>query len=92
MKLGEKIKDTKQNGLYIECKLLGDGSDENPFHPEVFETYKGYYHLDSRDIDYTNKKVKIWVAKKSTPTAELNKIKNDSKITKIKETNNGSVV
>jgi len=92
MNVSEKVKDTKDNGLYVECKLLGDGSEENPYMPEIFNTYKGYYHLDTRDIDYTNKTVKVWVNKKKTTPAELTKLRNDNTITKIKETTAGAIV
>ena len=88
----DKIKYTKDNGILIECKLLGDGSEENPYRPEVFDNYDGYYHLNKKDIDYTNKTVKIWVSKKKSKPATITAIKADNKLTKIKETTNGGVI
>lgn len=90
-KITEKIKDTKDNGIYIECDLLGDGTEDAPYKPEVFN-YKGYYHLDKKDIDYTNKKAKVWVNKKKTKANELQNIKKDSKNKIIKETEKGTTV
>jgi len=92
MTVKEQIKETKDNGVYIECDLIGDGSSENPFQPEVFLTYKGYYHLDTKDIDYTNKKAKVWVNKIKTKNTEINKMKADSKLTVVKETNAGVIL
>lgn len=85
----ERIKETKNDGYYIECKLEGDGTDANPYQPEVFSKFKAYYHLDTRDIDYTNKTAKVWVSKKKSPPSEITKIKADATITKIKETTGG---
>lgn len=90
MTVTEQIKETKDNGCFIECKLLGDGTEEDHFRPEIFDTYPTTYkHLDAKDIDYVAKTVKLWVNKKKSPPAEINKIKADVKITKIKETTNG---
>ena len=85
------IKNTKDDGIYYECELLGDGTEGNEYRPKIF-TYKGYYHLDAKDIDYTNKKVKVWVNKKKTKTTEITKIRNDGTLTKIKETTGGATV
>jgi len=92
MSLSTQVKDTKDNGVLIECKLLGDGSDENPYRPEVFDKYDGYYHFDTKYMDKIGHTCKIWVNKKKTSTTNINKIKNDVDITVIKETNNGSVI
>lgn len=86
MKLKDKIKETKENGVYFECELLGDGTDDNLFRPYVFEHYKAYYHFDTSEIDYTNKTCKIWVNKKRTAKQIINDMKKDSKLKKEKET------
>jgi len=80
-----KIQDTKNNSVYVECKLLGDGSEKNPYIPEIFKE-GGYYHLDCSDIDYLNKKVKVYVNKKLTKPQILTKIRNDIKYVTINET------
>jgi len=92
MDVRARIQETKNNGLLVECKLLGDGTEGNEFRPEIFDTYNGYYHLDTRQIDYVNKKVKVWVSKIITKPAELTKIRNDATVTIIKETSNGAII
>jgi len=89
MTIAEKIKDTKDNGIYYECSLIGDGTDENPYRPEIFK-YKGYYHFDTSTINAG--KCRIWINKNRTKSSELTKIKNDNKFTKIKETSAGAIV
>ena len=91
MSVSENIKDTKQNGILVECVLLGTGADDDPYRPEVFDKYDGYYHFDTRYMDVIGKTCKIWVNKKKTAQSEIAKIKTDPKITKIKETTAGVI-
>jgi len=85
--LNEKIKDTKDNGILIECNIIGAGTQENPYRPEIFDKYNGYYHYDTT-LNAGNK-CRIWVNKKKTKDTELSKIRNDATLTKIKETTGG---
>jgi len=89
--IDKKIKETKNNGYYVECDLIGDGSEDNPYRPEIFN-YGGYYHLDTKDIDYTNKKVKLWVSKKETKPEVISAIKKHNKIKILKETKEGKEI
>jgi len=85
--IASRIKETKENGLYIECNLLGDGTPENPFRPEIFDLFpEAYTHLDTVDIDYQNKKCKVWVSKIRTAKTHLANIQKHSKLKILKET------
>jgi hypothetical protein len=86
----KRIKETKDNSVYLECDLIGDGTEENPYMPEVFKTNpNAYFHLDMKDIDYTTRKVKIYVSKINTNVSDIQNIKENTKFITIKETNLG---
>lgn len=85
-----KIKQTKDNGILVECALVVDPVTGN-LQPEIFK-YNGYYHNDMRTWDYVNKKCLIWVNKIRSKNSEITKIRNDNKLTVKKETDKGAVL
>ncbi|MDI6903816.1 MAG: hypothetical protein QMC77_08805 [Methanocellales archaeon] len=91
-----QIKETKENCLYIEVDLIGDGTGDNPYRADL--PYDVYTHLDSltadghSDIDYVNKKVRIYINKIKTAKVELDKIKADTKIKILHEKTKGKLV
>ncbi|MDI6860334.1 MAG: hypothetical protein QMC85_07550 [Methanocellales archaeon] len=91
MSVKEQIKETKDNCLYIEVDLIGDGTDNNPYRADL--PYNAYTHLDAdTDIDYVNKKVKIYINKIKTPGEELAKIRKNAKIKILHEKTKGKLV
>jgi hypothetical protein len=85
MSVEEKIKDTKEHGILYRTSLLGDGTQENPYSPEIMKE-GAYFHFDTKTIDKINNTAEVWVNKKKTSKAVKDKIKADTKYEKIKET------
>jgi len=80
------ISETKADGIEYECNIIGDGTDENPYRPEIFDD-QGYYHFDVSTI--SGGKCKVWVNKKRTNAATLQSIKSNPKYKKKSETTGG---
>jgi len=70
------VKETKRNGLHIECALNGTGTETDPYRPAVYDTHNtAFFHLDSAEIDYTIKIARVWVNKLRTDPNVLDSIK-----------------
>lgn len=77
MNIQEKIKQTKENGIQVTVPLIGTGTDDDPYRPDMSNIPAGCYpHIDvmtpegKSDVDHTNKRVKVWLCKiKSEPGA-----------------------
>jgi len=85
----KQIKETKKNSLYIEVPLFGDGTPDNPYDP--FGALRGlgvYTHLDSltadghSDIDYENRKARIYINKLRSDKKAIGEIRRKFKVFK----------
>jgi len=75
MKTDDRIKQSKENGIKIRCKIIGDGSNDNPWRPKIFDEVKGYFHVDIADFNYSKKECVVWVNKKMSKLTELGKVR-----------------
>lgn len=75
MTVEEKIKETKSNGIFVEVPLIGDGSDNNAFRPQIFDEGNFYVHLDADEINYEHKKARVWINKKRTPDKDIKNLR-----------------
>jgi len=93
MNIIKRILETKSNGILVEVPLIGDGTPENPYRPQLPQGV--YIHIDANihgisTIDYKNKKARVWINKKRSSEKAIKEIKEKtSKYRIIHDTENG---
>lgn len=71
----QAIVETMNNGIRFEVAVVGDGSIDDPFRPEVFDTHPtGYFHLER--VDESTSTAVVWLNKNRSPGAVVTDIRN----------------
>jgi len=84
MKTSERVKQTKDKGIKVACKLETKNGLSIPL---AFIKYpKAYFHFDTSEADYSNKICKVWISKAMTSPNIIQQIRTDPDLKKENET------